>query len=248
MFDFNRSIREYLKRTGFSSIQPMTALIDMDGTLYDSMPSHAHAWKLLTDEIGFAIPQNEFFCYEGMTGEATLRMFFERAGMEVPTAEDIKKLYQRKTEFFKRDGKAPLMPGASEMIHKLADLGISRVLVTGSGQMSIIEKVCDDFDGLFNTSAMITSHDVVKGKPDPEPYIKGMKIAGTEPWQSIVIENAPLGIISGRKSNAFTVGVCTGPIPAERMMEAGPDILFDSMPEFAANLPTLINEMRNFNV
>lgn len=35
---------DYLKRTGFSATPISTALIDMDGVLYDSMPNHSRAW------------------------------------------------------------------------------------------------------------------------------------------------------------------------------------------------------------
>lgn len=247
MDSFRHSILNYISRTGFSRIDPEAALIDMDGTLYDSMPSHAHAWKLLTDGLGFNFSEDEFFLYEGMTGEATLRMFFERAGMNIPPKEEIKEMYRLKTYYFKRDGKADIMPGAKKMVAAFADASIKRVLVTGSGQRSIIDKVCTDFDGLFSTDAMITSHDVEKGKPDPEPYLKGMVIAGVKPWQSIVVENAPLGIISGNKSGAFTVAVCTGPIPKSKILEAGPDMTFDSMEDFASALPQLISELKRYN-
>lgn len=242
---YRDSIERYSKRTGFTSVFPEAALIDMDGTLYDSMPHHAKAWKLLTDELGFDIPENEFFSYEGMTGVATLEMLFRNAGRLVPSNEELKKFYRRKTEFFIRDGRSDIMPGAGEMIMTLAENGIARILVTGSGQMSLISKVCRDFNNLFSADAMVTSHDVVKGKPDPEPYLKGMAIAGKSPDRCIVIENAPLGIMAGRDSKAFTIGVCTGPVPLGQMLDAGPDILFGSMPEFADALPGLIEAFRD---
>ena len=245
MDKFNHAINNYLKRTGFAGINPEAALIDMDGTLYDSMPFHAKAWKKLTDELGFNIPEKDFFSYEGMTGTATLELLFRKAGRPVPSEDALRGYYQRKTELFKLYGEKKIMPGAREVISVLAKLGISRVLVTGSGQTSLISKVAEDFDNLFSADAMVTSRDVAKGKPDPEPYLKGMEIAAKPPYECIVIENAPLGIKSGHDSKAFTIGVCTGPIPAQDMKGAGADILFSSMSELAESLPEMITEMRN---
>ena len=48
---------DYLKRTGFSATPISTALIDMDGVLYDSMPNHSRAWK----EDG-TMPTTSFSC------------------------------------------------------------------------------------------------------------------------------------------------------------------------------------------
>ncbi|MDE6175183.1 MAG: beta-phosphoglucomutase, partial [Duncaniella sp.] len=74
----------------------------------------------------------------------------------------------------------------------------------------------------------------------PEPFIKAMQLAGVSPSQSIVVENAPLGVEAGDRAGAFTVGVTTGPIPREALEEAGAAVVFSSMPEFARLLPSLI--------
>ena len=69
---------DYLNRTGFSATPISTALIDMDGVLYDSMPNHSRAWKRLAAERGWHYADNEFFLYEGMTGAAIIRLMEER--------------------------------------------------------------------------------------------------------------------------------------------------------------------------
>ncbi|MDE6391114.1 MAG: beta-phosphoglucomutase, partial [Duncaniella sp.] len=58
--------------------------------------------------------------------------------------------------------------------------------------------------------------------------------------ESIVLENAPLGVEAGRRSGAFTIAVTTGPVPAGEMWEAGADIVFPSMPDLAANITLLL--------
>lgn len=237
------AIQNYLQRNSSISLHPQAALIDMDGTLYDSMPSHAHAWQQMMREVGVEIPLEEFFLYEGRTGASTINILFNRAFGRDATAEETERLYRRKTELFSAMPPVSPMPGALQMLDFLRETGIRRVLVTGSGQQSLIERLTHDFPKAFSEDMIISSRSVKHGKPNPEPYEAAMKLAKVQPWQSIVIENAPLGIEAGHASKAFTIGVNTGPISPRALHDAGADLVYDSMPEFANRLPLLIFEM-----
>lgn len=215
----------------------------MDGTLYDSMPWHARAWHKMITELGVEATVEEFFEYEGMTGKATVNLLFERAFGRQATDEEAKDLYARKSLYFQTDNKARIMPGALDMVNTLIANNILPVLVTGSGQASLLDRINNDFHGAFPPERRITAHDVSKGKPDPEPYLKALKLAGVDPKEAIVVENAPLGIISGVAAGIFTIGVNTGPIPRHKLIDAGANIVFDSMPQFAEKLPDLLLEL-----
>ncbi len=227
----------------YKYITPKVALIDMDGTLYDSMPRHARAWHRMATELGIDCTIEEFFAYEGRTGASTINILFRRALGRDATAEEVKELYGKKAKYFVEFGEAPVMPGAPEMLSGLVEHGIRPVLVTGSGQASLLEKLDCDFPGIFAPEMRITAHDVKRGKPDPEPYLIAMARAGATPWDCLVIENAPLGVQAGARSGALTIGVNTGPIPPQEMIDAGADVLYDSMPAFASDLRNLLQLM-----
>lgn len=209
------------------------ALIDMDGVLYDSMPRHADAWRRMTQEIGLDVPRDEFFLYEGMTGAATIDLLFRRAYGHGVDPEKAKELYAVKTRYFSQGGPAPLMPGAERMLKALEKLGMRRVLVTGSGQASLLDKIDRDYPDAFGPGCKVTAHDVKHGKPDPEPYLTGAKKAGVPPSECIVIENAPLGVRAGKGAGCFVIAVMTGPIPREEFEREGADMIFPSMPALA---------------
>ncbi|MDE6403405.1 MAG: HAD hydrolase-like protein, partial [Muribaculaceae bacterium] len=107
--------------------------------------------------------------------------------------------------------------------------GVTTVLVTGSGQPSVLDRLAVEFPGAFDENHRVTAHNVTHGKPHPEPYLKGMAFAGTEPWESIAIENAPIGVESAVASGAFTIALTTGPIPAKALEAAGADLVLPSM-------------------
>lgn len=248
MRDFSNEITAFLKRHHHPKVTPTTALIDMDGTLYDSMKIHTQAWKQLADELGIEARRDEFYLYEGMTGEATIDLLYMRQFGRHVTPEEAKAFYHKKTEYFKKFPQVDVMPGAQALIETMKKMSMKRVLVTGSGQSSLISRLQEDFPGGFDEKLMITSKSVTHGKPHPEPYLKAMEIGGASPRKCIAIENAPLGVKSADRAGVFTIGVTTGPIPAEELTNAGAAVVFNSMPELADNFPSLIFKLFNTSV
>lgn len=243
MTTFVPQIVRFLKKRHYKAVKPLAALIDMDGTLYDSMRNHSAAWYRMINELGIDATQEEFYMYEGRTGASTINIIFQRAYGRDATPEEIEELYHRKTVYFSELPPVKLMPGAPEMVRVLMESGIKRVLVTGSGQTSLINRINEDFPNAFSSELRVTSRDVSHGKPHPEPFIRAMQLAGVKPSQSIAIENAPLGVKSASDAGAFTIAVTTGPIPQEAMVEAGAAVVFSSMEECAENIHLLIYEL-----
>ncbi|MDE6490647.1 MAG: HAD hydrolase-like protein [Muribaculaceae bacterium] len=242
MTDLQQSILQYRTQHGIGTIIPKAFLFDMDGTLYDSMPNHAGAWYRMITEQGIPATPEEFFLYEGSTGADTINKIFRRTYGREATASEIERMYARKAELFTTMPQPDVMPGARRLVDYVKSLPWhpAVVLVTGSGQGSLLDRLNTDFNGAFPLDMRVTAHNVTKGKPHPHPYLKGMELAAVNPWESIAIENAPLGVESARRSGAFTVAVTTGPVPAEAMTEAGAHIVYKSMEECAASFPAMI--------
>ena len=76
---------------------------------------------------------------------------------------------------------------------------------------------------------MVTAFDVTHGKPAPDPYLKGMQKCGVEPWEAIVVENAPLGVRAATAARCFTIAVNTGPLPDHSLTDVGADLLLPSL-------------------
>lgn len=236
-----QAILNYISRNDLISFAPRAVLIDMDGTLYDSMPHHADAWYRLMTEAGVECECDEFFMYEGRTGRDTIDILFKRQFGHGATPEESERLYRHKTELFSDMPSVSVMPGAQRMVNECIRFGLDTVLVTGSGQRTLIDRLDIEFPGAFPPERRITSADVNHGKPHPEPYLRAMALAGCGPENSIAIDNAPIGVMSGSASGAFTIGVVTGPIPEAKLYEAGADIVYSSMPLLAERLPILLN-------
>lgn len=216
------------------------ALVDMDGVLYDSMPFHANAWHRLFTDLGVTTSNpDEYYLYEGMTGADTIGMILKRELNQDTTVEERKALYAKKSELFRNCGEKKLMPGAADMLNALKGKGLNTVLVTGSAQSSLLDGIEKDYPGFFPRERRVTALDVKNGKPHPEPYLRGLEKAGVSPHEAIVIENAPLGVRSGKAAGCFTIAVTTGPIPASVFEKEGADMIFPDMITFAKWLKTI---------
>lgn len=219
------------------------ALIDMDGTLYDSMPNHARAWVRMLAEHGINVPFEEIFLYEGMTGAATIDLLVRRTFGRPATDIEKKEWYADKSRYFAELPAVDPMPGARELVEALRSRGIATVLVTGSGQKSMLERLEREYAGAFPPHLRVTSASVTHGKPHPEPYLRGLELAGVAPEQALALENAPLGTRSARDAGVLTVGVVTGPMPEKSLADGGAHIVYKSMPDCAKMLPELLDKI-----
>lgn len=236
------ALERYKARTGLDFGPLRAVLFDMDGVLYDSMPHHALAWEKMCREIGLSCTREEFFMYEGRTGASTIDILMQRERGRKATPEEAKEWYGIKTRNFEAMPLVEQMPGARECLDMLTGAGVPTVLVTGSGQASLVERLQRDFPGAFPDGRRVTGRDVLHGKPHPEPFLRGRTLAGNLPQQTVVaVDNAPLGVESASASGSLTIGVRTGPIPAGALIEAGADVELDSMEQCTNLLRELLS-------
>ena len=212
----------------------------MDGVLYDSMRNHAKAWHDSMASYGVQMSIEEAYAFEGMRGFETIKIVAGKQWGREITDEESNEMYRVKSEHYAACPTAGMIPGVHHLQEDMQRLGLRIGVVTGSGQHSLLERILRDFDGLVSPDIMVTALNIKRGKPAPDPYLRGMELAGTKPWQTIVVENAPLGIRAGVAAQCFTVAVNTGPLADEVLLREAPDLLFHNMDEFRAVLPTLM--------
>lgn len=237
------AIRRYEQRHG-CRFRFDALLSDMDGVLYDSMKYHAAAWAATMHGEGIECTPDEFYMHEGRTGKSTINIYFRRDKGRDADDEETARIYSEKARRFVAFGKADPMPGAQQLMRRVKDAGIKTVLVTGSGQRSLLDKTDADYPGIFTPETMVTAFDVKKGKPDAEPYLMGLKKGGVAAGNAVVLENAPLGVEAGVAAGILTIAVNTGPLPDEVLREAGADMVFPDMAALYSQIDKLINYNR----
>lgn len=221
---------DYLKSHNYTRFDLKAVLFDMDGVLYDSMKWHSKSWHETMSEFGIKTTPEEFYEYEGMVGRSTIDHLFNREKGRDATDDEKEIIYKRKTDLFKQYNDNSLIPFSYDFVKKVHSQGLETLVVTGSGQRSLIDKIEHNFPRLFSREKMVTAHDVKKGKPNPEPYLMGLGKAGNlHPNQAIVVENAPRGIEAAKAAGIFTIAINTGPLSEKSLSDAGANIVLPSM-------------------
>lgn len=232
--DITIAIEEFRRKHGYILSILKAVLFDMDGVLFNSMKNHTYSWYKAITDLGIVCEQDEFYQYEGATGKWTINHIFRRAYGREATDWELEQIYKEKSRYFNELPETEPMPGAKELLGRVREAGLLPVLVTGSGQRSLLDWLNKEYPEVFQPEYMVTAFDVERGKPHPEPYLKGLEKAGVKPWEAVVVENAPLGVRSAAAAGVFTVAVNTGPIPDSQLKEAGADLIFPNMPVFAS--------------
>ena len=229
-----QAIKQSLEKHGFGQFSPKAVLFDMDGVLYDSMPNHAVAWQESMKTFGIEMTAEDAYATEGARGIDTIKMMVRKQQGRDISLEEAQRMYDEKTRLFHLMPESIIMPGILDLMEKIHEEGWQIGVVTGSGQRPLIERLLRDFNKYLDESRIVTAYDVKRGKPNPDPYLMGLEKAGRlNPWEAIVVENAPLGVHAGVAARIFTIAVNTGPLHDDALKSEGANLVFPTMPALA---------------
>ena len=185
-------------------------LFDMDGVLVDSTPAVARVWTAWANRFGLD-PEQVVRQAHGRPSIATIRELLPSAdhraedqAIENAEIEDIEDVIA--------------LPGTHELLSALPDDRFA-VVTSATRALALVRLRAAGFAIPKN---LVTSNDIQRGKPDPEPYIKGAQILGLSPADCIVIEDAPAGIQSGKAAGSRIIALRTT-TPDSALRPAGAD-------------------------
>lgn len=227
-------IQRKLKIAGNNRNKFRNALFDMDGVLYNSMPYHAISYHEAL--LPYGIDMSEMMVYEceGKKGVDTMKLVAELQWGRPVTDSEAEEMYVEKCRLFRAMPQAEKIPGVERLMRRMHESGWNICVVTGSGQLSLLDKLTTDFAPMITHDRIICSKDYTNGKPAPDPYLMGLQRLGARAEETIVVENAPLGVRAGRAAGIFTMAVNTGPLPRSIFEDAGANIVFDTMQQAEA--------------
>jgi sugar-phosphatase len=182
-------------------------LFDLDGVLCDSTQAVDREWR-------------EWGARKGVDGDAIMAISHGVRTVEVirrvaPHLDaEVEAAAIENHEAHDQRG-VVVMPGALELVQSIP-AGRWGVVTSGSRLLATNRlRHC----GLPVPEAMVTSDDVVNGKPHPEPYLKGAALLGFAPEECLVIEDAPAGIASAKAGGMTVIGLAST-YGAENLAEA----------------------------
>jgi len=170
-------------------------LFDLDGVLVDSTRSVERQWRAWARR-------------HGLDGDMVMAI-----GHGVRSREIIKKVAPHldceleaqsleAMEAADQDG-VMVMPGARELVGSIPE-GCWCVVTSGTRRLATARL---HLAGIPIPKVMVTADDVSRGKPHPEPYLKGAELLGVSPEDCLVIEDAPAGIEAAHAGGMKVIGL-----------------------------------------
>ena len=184
------------------------AIFDMDGVLLDNVEFHLEAFRRFGEEQERHLTRQDVYRVFGRKNED---MFPSLLGRELTSAE-IEKFEARKEalyrELIRPTLRDHLVPGLFGMLEELKVASI-RMAVATSGPPENVSMVLDDLDlgGFF--SAVITSREVRKGKPDPEVFLRAAHSLSIVPGDAVVFEDSLSGVRAALAAGSKCVALTT---------------------------------------
>ena len=198
------------------AVQTRGLLFDLDGVLVDSTPAVARCWSRWAVQFGFNADEVVRQAH-GRPSIVTLRELMPDGDYD----EENRKMEQWEIE--DTDGVVPL-PGVMDLLRALpAD---QWAIVTSCTRP--LAEVRIRVAGLPWPKKLVTSADVKRFKPDPDPYLRGAELLGLTPGECVVVEDAPAGIRAGRAAGSRVLALRTTEVD-EFLKDAGATWIVDDL-------------------
>jgi len=181
------------------------ALWDFDGTLADTEPLWIAAEFDLIGKLGGTWSEEEA---EQLVGNSLLdsgSYILNAIGrVDLSPAWVVDQLLTAVVDHIRQH---PIVwrPGAIELLESLSEAGVPCALVSASYRVLLDAALSQLPEATFQVT--VAGDEVSRGKPHPEPYLKGAQIVGVAPERCIVFEDSISGVQAGVAAGALVIGI-----------------------------------------
>jgi beta-phosphoglucomutase len=200
---------------------PVGALIfDFNGTLSDDEPLLCELFMHLFAEHGRPMSAQEYF--DRLAGLSDPEIVTTWLGEDHPDVEAVIGERVRRYREAAADG-STVHEHVREAVRYAAEH--APLAICSGAARDEIEPVVEaaGIAGCFR--AVVSSDDVVHGKPDPEGYVKALGLLRADPAEAVVFEDTEAGVASARAAGVGRVLAMRTTLDAHRL--AGADELLD---------------------
>jgi len=177
----------------------------MNGVITDDEDIHELATKEVFNSIGIDLSSENYrkFCL-GRTDIVAFKDLFKIFDIHILNIEDL--ITKKSVQYQKLiQGNLKVFPGIIELIKKLHKKYI--LALTSSSTFDEVQVVVDQLGIKDLFKVIVTSKDVLQGKPDPEPYLLTADKLNVACKSCLVIEDSENGIQSAKKAGMKCVAI-----------------------------------------
>lgn len=194
-------------------------LLDLDGTLTDSVYQHALAWRKALELGGIKLSVWRIHRRIGMSGGLLAESLARETGRELsPTiAAKMKQAHARLFKAQMRDVR--LLPGARELMRHLVKVKVPWAVATSGALASAapLLKLVDVPPGV----PIISRDDVEHAKPNPDLWLAAAARLGVPIESAIAVGDSVWDLLAARRARALGVALLSGGYGQEELERAG---------------------------
>jgi HAD superfamily hydrolase (TIGR01509 family) len=221
---------ESILAIGLNKLRIRGLLIDMDGTLADSIPALRLAYMNFLKNFGATGTVAEFDRLNGPSLREIIAHLKTAHGLPGEHQELAPVYIDKIHEVY------PEMAIPHKGAHSLCEYALSKkwetALVTSAG-----DRIARNFltrhklDRYFK--AIITADDVLRTKPNPEIYLKALDILGLEPGKAVAVEDSISGVVASTSAGIGTIAI-----------DLEDSLPLDDVPHILCRQPDLLSVLR----
>ena len=182
---------------------------------------------------GIILSKKEFLSYEGLRPLELAEAVCLKYAVPRKNASHI---VSTKEDYFINHCSPPIYKGVEELLIKLKKYGQKIGLVTVGSKLRIYQTTPKYILSLFDV--IVTGNDIRKPKPDPEGYLKAIRLLHAKPSETIVVEDTKIGITSAKSTGARCIAICSTR-GMQSLMQA--DIIVENFIDIEPILMKLLN-------
>lgn len=220
--------------------RPKMILIDVDGTLVDSVPDLAFCVDAMMRELG--LPERGESQVRNWVGNGVERLV-RRALVGQLDGEPDESLFERAYPVFldlyaeNTSKRSMLYPGVRDGLDRLKAAGFPLGCVTNKAAQ-FTEPLLRDL-GVFDEFGIVISGDTLeRKKPDPLPLLHAAGFFGVRPQQALMVGDSVSDVKAARAAGFRIVCMSYGYNHGMDIRDARPDAVIDSL----AQLPGLLEQ------
>lgn len=174
-------------------------IFDLDGTLIDSMGIWAEVDIEFLKKRQIAVPENLFSDMTGGNSFNDLAIYFKDKFHLTESLEDIKQEWTNMVEEHYTHH-IKLKPGAYELVSFLYQNNIPLAIGTSNSEL-LTRAVLTNNNLTEFFRAIVSGCQEIKGKPNPDIFLKAAKSLAVSPERCLVIEDTIAGVMGSINAN-----------------------------------------------
>lgn len=211
-----------------------TAVVDVDGTLVDSSYHHLLAWSRAFDAVGLVVPGYRLHACMGMGGDHLVAAAAGDAA-ERAVGDEVRARWRKEYDELLHEVRP--LPGAVDLLETFRRRGVAVVLATSGNEdhvhrtLEILELGPDDYP-------VASSADVDATKPAEDLVDRAVDLVGGN--TAVLVGDTVWDVEAGRRAGVPVVGVLTGGVAPERLLDAGALRVHDDAAELRDQVDSLL--------